>query len=97
MTVLLPVYRTAVNVTQGWFFVGTDLRKAREALGLTVPELAKRCGWSETWQGRLEKPGIKRELTESIKNSLILAGIHIDLMGEKTISRAVTEHMSKNQ
>lgn len=47
-----------------------ELRKRREAAGLSQGEFAGRCGWSQVWQHNLELPGEHKITTKTAERIL---------------------------
>jgi predicted transcriptional regulator len=45
------------------YFWGVDLTKAREELGLSQEEFARKCNWTQQNQQHLELPEIRHHLT----------------------------------
>ena len=50
---------------------GTELVKCREDMGLTQTEFAEKCGWSQQFQSRIERPG-EHEITIDMAEKILL-------------------------
>ena len=56
-------------------FTGAEMAKARDSLGLTQAEFAKKCGWTQQNQAILELPGLEHRLNFDKKAAFERAGI----------------------
>lgn len=65
------------------YFLGSDLVRARERLGLSQEEFAKKCGWTQQYQSKLELPDIRHYLTSYKQQQFSQAGLVIELLHKK--------------
>lgn len=64
-----------VHRRESEYFLGVDLTKAREELGLTEAEFAEKCNWSQQNQQQLELPGVEHHLSFKKKEIFTRLGI----------------------